>query len=334
MKKYTIATIGSHSALQILKGARDEGFATLLFSKRDRIDFYKSFNFIDKIKEVESFSEISEREDKLNKDMIIIPHGSFVAYLGVKGNKNISMPYFGNKEVLDWEGNRVKQRLWLEKAGLLLPKQFKIGDKDLKYPVIVKTDGAAGGEGYFFAKDVKELQKRVRKLKKKYIIQKYIIGVPMYFHYFYSSINKKLEILSIDRRYETNADALGRLPLNFHRLKKIKPSFVVVGNSPLVVRESLLPKIYSMGKKVVKTSRNLIDKRGLFGPFCLETIITPDQKIYIIEISARIVAGTNLYINGSSYASYYYDEPMSTGRRIAQEIKLAINKGKIRDVTS
>ncbi len=28
MKKYTIATLGSHSALQILKGAADEGFRT------------------------------------------------------------------------------------------------------------------------------------------------------------------------------------------------------------------------------------------------------------------------------------------------------------------
>jgi 5-formaminoimidazole-4-carboxamide-1-(beta)-D-ribofuranosyl 5'-monophosphate synthetase len=28
---FTIATLGSHSALQILKGAKDEGFKTLVF---------------------------------------------------------------------------------------------------------------------------------------------------------------------------------------------------------------------------------------------------------------------------------------------------------------
>lgn len=76
--------------------------------------------------------------------------------------------------------------------------------------------------------------------------------------------------------------------------------------------------------------KKLIDKRGLFGPFCLETIVTPDMKFYIIEISCRIVAGTNLFIDSSPYASLYYDEPMSTGRRIAREIKLAIKHKKLK----
>ena len=34
-RPYTIATLGSHSALQILKGAHDEGFRTLAISNRD-----------------------------------------------------------------------------------------------------------------------------------------------------------------------------------------------------------------------------------------------------------------------------------------------------------
>jgi 5-formaminoimidazole-4-carboxamide-1-(beta)-D-ribofuranosyl 5'-monophosphate synthetase len=32
--QYTIATLGSHSALQILKGAHDEGFPTLAIANR------------------------------------------------------------------------------------------------------------------------------------------------------------------------------------------------------------------------------------------------------------------------------------------------------------
>ena len=116
------------------------------------------------------------------------------------------------------------------------------------------------------------------------------LGFPLYIHYFYSSLTKKLEILSMDRRYETNVDALGRIPFN------VDPSYVVVGNSPIGLRESMLPEAYAMGEKVVKKSQELISPQGLFGPFCLETIITPDQKFYVIEISARIVAGTNLLL--------------------------------------
>ena len=72
--------------------------------------------------------------------------------------------------------------------------------------------------------------------------------------------------------------------------------------------------------------------KGLFGPFCLETIITSKEEIYVIEISARIVAGTNCFINGSPYTYLLYDEPMSTGRRIAREIKNAIKKNKLKEV--
>ena len=44
---YTIATLGSHSALQILKGARDEGFRTLAVANRDTERLYRSFAFVD-----------------------------------------------------------------------------------------------------------------------------------------------------------------------------------------------------------------------------------------------------------------------------------------------
>ena len=39
----TIATLGSHSALQILKGAKDEGFSTLLICEENRHSLYKRF---------------------------------------------------------------------------------------------------------------------------------------------------------------------------------------------------------------------------------------------------------------------------------------------------
>ena len=40
-RPYTIATLGSHSALQILKGAHDEGFTTLAISNRDTERLYR-----------------------------------------------------------------------------------------------------------------------------------------------------------------------------------------------------------------------------------------------------------------------------------------------------
>jgi len=74
----------------------------------------------------------------------------------------------------------------------------------------------------------------------------------------------------------------------------------------------------------VRVSRELCGERGLFGAFCLETIVTPESEFFLMEISARIVAGTNLFIDGSPYSYLNYDEPMSTGRRIARELRNAL----------
>ena len=135
----------------------------------------------------------------------------------------------------------------------------------------------------------------------------------------------------MDKRYETNVDSLGRIPSQNQQGLGIEPSFVVVGNSPLTLRESLLAEAFNMGERVIQTSKKLI-RGGLWGPFCLETIITPEQKFSIIEISCRIVAGTNLFVDGSSYSSFYYDKPVSTGRRIAMEIKEAIKKNRLSEI--
>ena len=164
------------------------------------------------------------------------------------------------------------------------------------------------------------------------MVQEYVIGVPVYFHFFYSPLTKKVELMSIDKRYETNVDSLGRIPAKNQKGIDIEPSFEVVANIPLAVRESMLSEAVQMAERVVKTSQKLMPNKGLFGPFCLETIITSSEEIYVIEISARIVAGTNCFINGSPYSYLLYDEPMSTGRRIAREIKNALKQKRLKEV--
>jgi 5-formaminoimidazole-4-carboxamide-1-(beta)-D-ribofuranosyl 5'-monophosphate synthetase len=75
-----------------------------------------------------------------------------------------------------------------------------------------------------------------------------------------------------------------------------------------------------MGEKVVERSLELFG--GMVGPFCLETVVTDTLELKVFEISARIVAGTNLFISGSPYSDLV-DENLSMGRRIAREIKVA-----------
>ena len=105
----------------------------------------------------------------------------------------------------------------------------------------------------------------------------------------------------------------------------------MTGNEALVLRESLLPRVLDMGARVVERSLGLFG--GMVGPFCLETICTDRLEFVCFEISARIVAGTNLFPSGSFYADYV--EPgMSTGRRIARELVLARKTGRLDEVLS
>lgn len=330
---YCVATLGSHSALQILRGAKDEGFQTLAICTSRSAGLYRHYRFVDTVWELSNYADVVQYEDELHQiNAIIIPHGSFVAHLGVENTKKLRVPYFGNKDVLDWETDRESQRQWLERAGIHLPREIR-GAHEVDCPVIVKLHGARGGSGYFYAKDADDFTRKTATLDPaSFTVQEALIGAPVYYHYFYSLLVERLEFLGADIRYETNVDSLGRLPSENQRGLPIEPSYVVVGNFPLAVRESMLVSALSLGESVVQVSRQICPPKGLYGPFCLEGIITPDERFTVFEISARIVAGTNVAIPASPYADLLYGEPVSTGRRIARELRQALAAGHLAEL--
>ncbi len=320
-REIKIATICSHSALQIFHGARLEGFKTVGISLKDRVKVYESFPLAmpDEFLVVSSFKEVlddSIQEYLRERNCIIVPHGSFVAYVGGENILDkLCIPMFGNRLSLLWECNRDRQMEWLRKAGLKTPRRFsEIRDKDIK--VFVKFHGAMGGKNYFITdagKVEEELERRGISLD-KVVVEEFISGVRYYPHYFYSPIFNRLELLGMDKRIETVDES--------YRFIEKRYDYTVSGNVPIIVRESLLKSIISMGRNVVEASKKLFPP-GIIGPFCLENFFNPDQGFITFEVSARIVAGTNLYPMGSFYSWYYFNEPMSMGRRIAREIKIA-----------
>ncbi|MCK4718698.1 MAG: formate--phosphoribosylaminoimidazolecarboxamide ligase [Thermoplasmata archaeon] len=338
-KDIVIATVCSHSSLQIFHGARMEGFKTLGIALKEQPRHYDAFPLAkpDDFLIVDSYQDIPGLADELvARNAVIVPHGSFVEYLGATQFQELKVPTFGNRAVLEWESDREKEREWLEGAGISMPQ--KVTDpKDIDKPVLVKYHGAKGGRGFFIAKDYSDFKLGID-WNERYSIQEYVMGTRYYLHYFYSPIREEgyklskgtLEMLSLDRRDETNIDEMYKLGAQ-EELKRlgIFPSFVVTGNVPLVIRESLLPKVFQMGAAVVEKSLELFG--GMLGPFCLESIVTDKLEFKVFEVSSRIVAGTNLYPSGSPYSDYV--EPgMSTGRRIGREIKEAAERGLLTEI--
>lgn len=335
LDQITIATLCSHTSLQIFHGAREEGFNTLGIAVGGVPKYYDAYPKAnpDDFLVVHAYRDVLEQATQLTKrNVILVPHGSLVEYLGADNFLRVRVPTFGNRRVLQWESDRMKSRQWLEEAGVSMPREIR-DPRDIRSPVIVKYYGAKGGQGSFVAEDYDSFIASIRH-NAEYTIQELILGTRFYFHYFYSPITTSgyrlskgsLEMLGIDRRLEANVDEIyraGRVDID--------PTFVVTGNSPVVLREKLLEAVFDMGQRVVERSIDLFG--GMIGPFCLETVLTDRLQFEVFEVSARLVAGTNLYPMGSPYSDYVYDN-MSCGRRIAREIRNAADSHQLSEVLS
>lgn len=342
LDRLTIATLASHSSLQIVHGARKEGLGTLLVVTEDRAWFYEQFkHLVDRAVVVERWRDLcSERVVRALRESsaVLVPHGSFVEYVGLDCATGVPVPIFGLRSLLAVEADQHAKMELLRKSGVPTPESFPPGS-DAGRPVIVKLPGAKGGRGYFVASSGREvlrgLEEAVRRgdisSASEAMVQEYLVGVTAYVHYFYSPVLDRLEITGADVRYESDVDGLRRMPLRVLAELGLEPTFTVVGNLPLVLRESLLPVVYEYGMRFLKTTRELLPP-GIIGPFCLEGVIDREARIRVFEFSGRIVAGTNLYLDGSPYSYLYWDEPMSVGRRIAREVRLARERGALERV--
>lgn len=339
----SIATLGSHCSLQVLKGAKDEGLGTLLVCEKRRERLYRRFPFIDKLVIVESFREILGQrcQSVLEQDnAVLIPHGTLIAQMSPEEIESIKTPVFGNKWILRWESDRgMKERLMRE-AGLPVPAPVQDPGR-IDRLVIVKRQGAAGGKGYFLAASEEEYNaKRAQLISEGVIsedetlyIQEYAAGVLAYLQFFYSPLREELEFFGADQRHESDIEGLARIPSGSQLKMDKVPSFNVIGNSPLVLRESLLDQAYAMGEDFVEAARRLV-RPGMNGPFCIEGVYDENAGFTSFEFSARIVAGTNIYMDGSPYYSLLFGEKMSMGRRIAREVRTAAEAGQMDKITT
>ena len=207
------------------------------------------------------------------KNVIIVPHGSLVEYLGANNFRNLEVPTFGNRNILHWESSRALQRQWLEDGGCTMPKVVE-DPHNIDGPVIVKYAGAKGGRGYFIARDYRDFRRNVD-IEEEFTIQEYVLGCRYYLHFFFDPTAEdgyqvqgrgphagknlgRLELLSMDRRDESNVDEFYKLgSLRDLREMALEPSFVVTGNQPVVIRESLLPRAFEMAEGTVAASYNL-----------------------------------------------------------------------------
>src|SRR3990167_10499373 len=137
-KGYTIAVLGSHSALDVCRGAKDEGFKTLVIVEKGRdktyANYFKSKGVLgcaDEVVYVDKFKDIlNDKIQKIlrSKNCIFIPHRSFEVYINDYDaiEDKFDVPIFGNKKLLRLEERTESPNQYdlLERAGIKFPKIF------------------------------------------------------------------------------------------------------------------------------------------------------------------------------------------------------------------
>ena len=359
-----IGAIGSHSALDIADGAKEEGFKTLIVSQKGREKTYAQYfkqkktrdglikGFIDEVIVLEKFGKIIDIQEELRKrNVIFIPNRSFVVYTGIdKVENDFLVPLFGSRNLLrSEERSEEKSYYWLlEKAKLPYPEPIE-DPKDIDELVIVKLPHAKKRleRGFFTAASYREFREKAEKLIKlnviteedlaKARIERYIIGPVFNFDLFYSPIDEEIELLGIDWRFETSLDGHVRLPAHQQLTlpeKQFEPEYTVCGHASSTLRESLLEKVFDMAEKYVKATQKYYPP-GIIGPFTLQTALDKDLNFYIYDVAPRTGGGTNIHMSmGHPYGNALWRKPMSTGRRIALEIKRAVELDELGKVVT
>lgn len=365
-----IAAVASHSALDVFDGAVTEGFGTLAICQRGRERTYSHYfrserdpsgvpirGCVDQALVYDAFGDILKKESqsKLRElGALLVPNRALSSYVEASSiEKDLEVPILGSRAMLKLEERQEKENYYglLQKAGLPFPAQVP-EPSAIDGLCVVKVPHADKPleRGFFTCASPEEFQKKSRALVAQKVvresdlpkarIEKYVIGPVFNLNFFFSPLAPRfegLELLGIDERRESSLDGLVRLPsdqqLSLPDKERI-PGFRVVGHGSLTLRESLLEEAFRMGEKFVDAARENYDP-GIIGPFCLQTAIDRDGKFSIFDVSLRIGGGTNIHMAlGHPYGNTLWRVPMSTGRRIALEVRTAIADGALAKVVT
>lgn len=169
-------------------------------------------------------------------------------------------------------------------------------------------------------------------------MEEYIIGPVFNLDFFYSPLEEKgsrIELLGIDWRFESSLDGFVRLPaeqqLALNDKQRI-PEMTVCGHNSSTMRESLLDGAFELAEKFVKAAERHFSP-GMIGPFCLQTCVDKDLKFFIYDVAPRIGGGTNVHMSvGHPYANSLWRRSVSTGRRLAMEVRRAVEEQRLPEI--
>jgi 5-formaminoimidazole-4-carboxamide-1-(beta)-D-ribofuranosyl 5'-monophosphate synthetase len=346
-----IGVLGSHSALEIASGAKQEGFETVVVCQKGRDKTYTKYysNIFDHILLLDKFADITSPSNvkKLNAlNTVFVPNRSFSVYASYENiEEKFTVPLIGNRYMLRTEERNTprNQQYLLQKASIHTPRIFK-SPSEIDRLVIAKVPEKqrAIERAFFYASTPEEFEKtaseRVKQgiiteeALKDSIIEEYVIGAKFNANLFWSPLTGEIDLLGFDRRIQTDLDGVLDLPATEQLELKIPTQNIEIGHMGATMRESQIEKIFTAAEQFVDTCKTEYPP-GMIGLFALQGAVTKDLKFYVFDVSPR-VPGCPCVEPTSPYMKYKYGFEVGPGRRVAMEIKRAVKENRLADVVT
>lgn len=363
-----VAAIGSHSALDIADGAATERFRTLVLAQRGRDATYARYyrahrnaagelerGCVDDVWSYGRFADVAapaEQERLRAAGALLVPNRALSSYVPLDViESGLRVPLVGSRAMLRLEERSERENYYtlLASAGIPAPQAVP-EPKAIDGLSIVKLPHAVKRleRGFFTVATAAEFERKSAELLRQGTItrpdldgariEQYVLGPVFNFNFFFSPLVPRadgLELLGVDERRESSLDGLVRLPaaqqLELGEAGRT-PEYTVVGHGSLTVRESILEDVFRLGEKFVDAARARYPP-GILGPFCLQTCIDRDGHPTVFDVAARIGGGTNIHLGiGHPYGNALWRSPMSSGRRVAVEIRRALAAHRLREI--
>lgn len=365
-----IGVVASHSALDTCDGAVSEGFHTVAVCEKGRDNtfsrYFKAFRdpqghayrgVVDETVMLDKFRDVLRpqvMQGLKDNNVLFVPNRSFVSYCGIDAvEDDFTVPLVGSRNMLrSEERGDERDYYWiLEQAGLPYPRKVE-KPEDIDSLTIIKVHHKVKKleRGFFTANSYEQFLEKSRNLIQQGVIEEdflaharmeqYIIGPVFNLDFFRSPLEEKgeqIELLGVDWRFESSLDGFARLPAQQQvDLEKdgILPEYTVCGHNSATLRESLLDKAFELAEKYVRAAEKHYAP-GVIGPFCLQTCVDKDLNFYIYDVAPRIGGGTNVHMAvGHPYGNALWRKEMSTGRRLAMEVRRAIEMERLDEIVT
>jgi 5-formaminoimidazole-4-carboxamide-1-(beta)-D-ribofuranosyl 5'-monophosphate synthetase len=360
----TLCSVGSHSALDVAFGARAQGLRNLIVTARGRERTYARYyarrdepprGCVDATVHLDAFADLLQpavQERLLAANALFVANRSFEVYLHERFSydqieQGMLVPFFGNRRLLRAEerDEAENQYALLARAGIRHPRSFA-SPAEIDTLVMVKAAHATVTfeRAFFLCSSPAEYEVQATKLAAAGMvtaeglagarIEEYALGPSVNLNFFWSPVLGELELLGTDTRRQTNLDGLRSLPPGqLAAAGSIPVRMEEAGHIATTLTESMLEKAFEMGERFVAAAREA-NPPGVIGPFALQCIITagPPKEFVVYDVSLRIPGSPGTRY--TPYSAYRWGRDVSVGERIAMEVVMARDAGRLEEIVT